>query len=92
MENCPRNIEKEIWFERLCFPNRNWHRQEIPSLIDEINRGEISKILENSFSIDKGYRGEKGSVSTQYANLHETDEKFYIPWKCLYYRNYEWYR
>lgn len=31
------------------------------------------------FSVDKGYRGEKGSVSTQYANLHETDEKFYIP-------------
>lgn len=23
VENCPRNIEKEIWFERLCFPNRN---------------------------------------------------------------------
>ena len=49
-------------------------------IIDEINRGEISKIFgELFFSIDKGYRGEKGSVSTQYANLHETDEKFYIP-------------
>ena len=49
-------------------------------IIDEINRGEISKIFgELFFSIDPSYRGEKGSVSTQYANLHETDEKFYIP-------------
>ena len=49
-------------------------------VIDEINRGEISKIFgELFFSIDPGYRGEKGCVSTQYANLHETDEKFYIP-------------
>lgn len=50
-------------------------------IIDEINRGEISKIFgELFFSIDPGYRGESGEVSTQYANLHEKlDEKFYIP-------------
>ena len=49
-------------------------------IIDEINRGEISKIFgELFFSIDPGYRGQKGSVSTQYTNLHENDEKFYIP-------------
>ena len=49
-------------------------------IIDEINRGEISKIFgELFFSIDPGYRGEKGSVSTQYSNLHETNDKFYIP-------------
>ena len=49
-------------------------------IIDEINRGEISKIFgELFFSIDPAYRGEKGSVSTQYANLHETDDKFYTP-------------
>ena len=49
-------------------------------IIDEINRGEISKIFgELFFSIDPGYRGEMGSVSTQYSNLHETDDKFYIP-------------
>ena len=49
-------------------------------IIDEINRGEISKIFgELFFSIDPDYRGQKGSVSTQYANLHENDEKFYIP-------------
>ena len=49
-------------------------------IIDEINSGEISKIFgELFFSVDPGYRGQKGSVSTQYANLHENDEKFYIP-------------
>ena len=54
--------------------------QKFVFIIDEINRGEISKIFgELFFSIDPGYRGEKGSVSTQYANLHESDDKFYIP-------------
>lgn len=49
-------------------------------IIDEINRGEISKIFgELFFSIDPGYRGRDGDVSTQYANLHESDDKFYIP-------------
>lgn len=39
-------------------------------IIDEINRGEISKIFgELFFSIDPSYRGTKGSVKTQYANL-----------------------
>ena len=50
-------------------------------IIDEINRGEISKILgELFFAIDPGYRGEAGAVLTQYANLHKASEgKFYIP-------------
>ena len=50
-------------------------------IIDEINRGEISKIFgELFFSIDPGYRGKAGEVSTQYANLHDNPhEKFYIP-------------
>ncbi len=50
-------------------------------IIDEINRGEISKILgELFFSIDPGYRGKAGEVSTQYANMHSNpNEKFYIP-------------
>jgi 5-methylcytosine-specific restriction endonuclease McrBC GTP-binding regulatory subunit McrB len=39
-------------------------------IIDEINRGEISKIFgELFFSIDPGYRGTKGDVRTQYSNL-----------------------
>jgi len=49
-------------------------------IIDEINRGEISKIFgELFFSIDPGYRGVKGAVKTQYSNMHEKDEEFYIP-------------
>lgn len=50
-------------------------------IIDEINRGEISKILgELFFAIDPGYRGKSGEVSTKYANMHpETEERFYIP-------------
>ena len=52
-------------------------------IIDEINRGEISKIFgELFFSIDPGYRGVAGEVSTQYSNLHKNpDEKFFIPEK-----------
>ena len=50
-------------------------------IIDEINRGEISKIFgELFFAIDPGYRGKAGEIATQYSNLHSNpDEKFYIP-------------
>ena len=54
-------------------------------IIDEINRGDLNKILgELFYAIDPGYRGEKGRVKTQYNNLIDDEDDpfekgFYIP-------------
>ena len=49
-------------------------------IIDEINRGEISKIFgELFFAIDPGYRGKAGAISTQYSTMSSSEEKFHIP-------------
>lgn len=58
-------------------PINKVERKNFVFIIDEINRGEMSKILgELFFSIDPGYRGEKGRVKTQYQNLIEDDDDF----------------
>lgn len=53
-------------------------------IIDEINRGELSKIFgELFYAIEPDYRGEEGTVKTQYNNLVEDDDifksGFYVP-------------
>ena len=58
--------------------------QKYVFIIDEINRGDISKIFgELFFAIDPGYRGENGKVKTQYSNLLSQDDPyhngFFIP-------------
>ena len=59
--------------------------QKYVFIIDEINRGDIAKIFgELFFAIDPDYRGKKGTIKTQYANLFQDDEvfengMFYVP-------------
>lgn len=52
-------------------------RKKFVFVIDEINRGDMSKIFgELFFSIDPGYRGIKGKVTTQYANMLTSGNAF----------------
>jgi 5-methylcytosine-specific restriction endonuclease McrBC GTP-binding regulatory subunit McrB len=62
-------------------PRIKINKKDFIFVIDEINRGEISKIFgELFFSIDPIYRGKKGAVKTQYSNLHNDEkEVFYVP-------------
>ena len=80
-------------YEKL-YENRNSYkaaevkqieRKDFVFIIDEINRGEVSKIFgELFYAIDPGYRGKKEkAVQTQYQNLIHDGEAFkdgfYVP-------------
>ena len=90
----PREKGSTIGFERIDGVFKSFCKRAIddPSnnqyvfIIDEINRGEVSKIFgELFYSIDPGYRGEKEKIriQTQYQNLIEEKDKFstgfYVP-------------
>lgn len=64
--------------------NNNFPKKKFVFIIDEINRGEISKIFgELFYCIDPGYRGPQGRVLTQYQNLVPEgdvfENGFYVP-------------
>lgn len=74
-------IHKIIKSNPLLLHTTKVEYKQFVFIIDEINRGEISKIFgELFFAIDPDYRGRIGEVSTQFSNLHENpNDKFYIP-------------
>lgn len=61
----------------LKMANPSYETKKFVIILDEINRAEISKVFgELFFSIDPGYRGKVGKVTTQYANLQAEEDVF----------------
>ena len=66
-------------FKKFCKEAVKTKNNDFIFVIDEINRGDMSKIFgELFYAIDPGYRAEKGKIDTQYQNLilKEGDKDF----------------
>jgi 5-methylcytosine-specific restriction protein B len=81
-----KHLKEEFSLKDYKEPQEGSNKKPYVFVIDEINRGDISKILgELFFSIDPNYRGIKGAVTTQFSNLYDGTDgknpgvKFYIP-------------
>lgn len=62
-------------FKKFCKKAADNPTRDYVFIIDEINRGDLSKIFgELFFAIDSGYRGEEHRVKTQYQNLVDAEK------------------
>lgn len=80
------NMKNRFGLLNYSPPQETTQNKPFIFVIDEINRGDMAKIFgELFFSLDPGYRGKTGAVTTQFANLYDGSEgkgqgdKFYIP-------------
>lgn len=75
---------KDGHFKKLCLAALEAPTENFVMIIDEINRGQVSKIFgELFFALDPDYRGAEGLVETQYQNMVPDGDQFkagfYVP-------------
>lgn len=73
-------------FKEFCIEATKLPKEKFVFIIDEINRAELSKVFgELFYSLEPGYRGEKGKVQLQYSNLYTDNSDIYDPFKDGFY-------